>query len=535
MQYTTINTLNDDVLFFVFNYYRLDEENGWNAPLGWCKLTHVCRKWRHLLHFSAFRLGMHILCTNGNPMVDTLDHLLTIPLFIDYQDAIAPITQQDEFAIHHALLLRDRVRRIDLHLPPSSLHMFLPLMDGPFSMLEYLSLSYTDAGDPTLVLPKTFLAPNLRQLTLFGINIPNHLQLLFSTASLVTLVLTDIRASGYFLPGLLVARLQSLPHLETFSIRFFVLIPHPSTERELSGKQGATVTLPNLKNLAFQGVSAYLDCLVAQIKTPLLERVDITLFHETGFELPCLSHFTNTIEGLKFPIANISFGHDMVSVITDYHDSRWYNGRFALHVMYGQIDWQIDCAARICNTLMPALLGVEELRLKFREQMMPTEWENGGIDGRMWHRLLRVFVGVKELHICAALSQELSRALQVGDVGSDPGLLPGLREIVSEFKGRVVKDLFSSFIRARQIVGHPVRYSPPTCRAKARFACALSHSLLSTFLTAIILIWNIIPTDTASPDDPNEISFSRGEILDIVDNTGKWWQAEKEDGTAGSM
>jgi len=38
---------------------------------------------------------------------------------------------------------------------------------------------------------------------------------------------------------------------------------------------------------------------------------------------------------------------------------------------------------------------------------------------------------------------------------------------------------------------------------------------------------------TASPDDPAEISFSKGEILDIVDNNGKWWQARKEDGTTG--
>ncbi|KAG9121334.1 Transmembrane osmosensor [Ceratobasidium sp. 392] len=38
---------------------------------------------------------------------------------------------------------------------------------------------------------------------------------------------------------------------------------------------------------------------------------------------------------------------------------------------------------------------------------------------------------------------------------------------------------------------------------------------------------------TASPDDPAEISFSKGEILDIVDNNGKWWQARKENGATG--
>lgn len=41
-------------------------------------------------------------------------------------------------------------------------------------------------------------------------------------------------------------------------------------------------------------------------------------------------------------------------------------------------------------------------------------------------------------------------------------------------------------------------------------------------------------TDTASPDDPNEISFVKGEILDILDKQGKWWQAKKTDGTIGS-
>ncbi|KAI0778621.1 hypothetical protein BD413DRAFT_490013 [Trametes elegans] len=38
---------------------------------------------------------------------------------------------------------------------------------------------------------------------------------------------------------------------------------------------------------------------------------------------------------------------------------------------------------------------------------------------------------------------------------------------------------------------------------------------------------------TASPDDPNEISFAKGDLLEILDKNGKWWQARKQDGTVG--
>ena len=398
---------------------------------------------------------MHIQCNNGSPILDTLDHLPPLPLFVNYGYTSVTMTEKDELGLIHALRLRDRVRHIDLDLPPPAvLHKVLLLMDEQFPILEHLFLSFATKNSIPLTLPKAFRAPNLRHLDLVGLGLPKRLRLLTSAVSLVTLHLSNIETSSYFRPRLLAARLQSLPQLQELSIDFSIPITRPSAERELLGEKRTSVTLPNLQTLRFKGISAYLESFVAQIRVPHLEWLVITLFNQITFTLPHLSRLINMTEESKLLASRVYFDPNEVSIITARHGSPWFDpAPLLLRVTCTQLDWQIDCAAQICDALIPMLSDVERFRLTYYYTKIPTEWQNGGIDATTWHELLRSFTGVKELYIESELSEELSRALQLGDVGSDPGFLPNLRSI------NAADNQFTAFINTRQVVGRPVRFS----------------------------------------------------------------------------
>ena len=235
-------------------------------------------------------------------------------------------------------------------------------MEGRFPILENLSLLFTVGQFTDHTLPKAFLAPNLRHLNLSGVGIPKRLRLLTSTVSLVTLQLRNISTSSYFLPKLLVARLSSLPQLELLSIGFSIPIPRPSAERELLGEIGTPVTLPNMKWLDFKGVGIYLDCLIAQIRAPLLERLHITLFNQIAFALLHLWHLMNSKEAFRLPTARVCFGNHEITISTNRPSSRLYDAPSRLCVKCKQFDWQIDCAAQCAYT---HTIRCRELRARF--------------------------------------------------------------------------------------------------------------------------------------------------------------------------
>ena len=455
-----IHWLNDDIFLSIFNCYRLDEGNGWNDRLGWRNLFQVCQRWRYLIYACSSHLGMHIQYTNGSPMVNTLDHLPLLPLFVYYSSHhFAPtVPKQDELGIYHALRLNSRIRHIELDLPPSMLDKVLMLMDEYFPILEHFSLSLSFPADSghrlPITLPKAFVAPNLLHLTLFGIGLPKRLRVLTSTIFLVTLTLSRIHTS-YFRPRLLVARLRSLPLLEELTISFSIPIPRPGTESELLGERGPPITLPSLKILWFHGVGAYMESLVAQIRLPLLEQLYVRLFNQIALMLPHLFYLINSTKAFKLASATVGFHHDEVCIST-VHDHGKGRIPFSLSVRCKPLDWQIDCAAQICHGLIPTLSSVEELTLYHANQqvILPTEMRNGAIDSTTWHDLLRTSIGVKKLFIYNVLSEELSRALEVDEVGTDPGFLPNLQFIYAR------RNRFTSFIDTRQVAGRPVQWYP---------------------------------------------------------------------------
>jgi F-box-like len=451
--YTYIDMLNDDVLLKIFNHYRLSDEENWNRQLRWCKIAHVCRRWRHLIYTSFSLLNIKIHFTNGTHAIDLMAHLPPLPLVINYQHKGGAKEEENTLL---ALKHRGRIHNVMLQAPSQSLHKLLVPMDEPFTILEHLSILSTCNEDTSPILPRTFLAPNLRHFALHGVGLPTGLPLLASTFALVTLSLTQIRPSVYFRPEHLVTHLQHLPQLEELSIGFLTPMPRPNGEAELLRGPVTRVTVPSLKRLIFRGVAAYLEGLIARISSPLLERLNITLFNQLVHTLPHLSDFTSSTEGFRRPVGNVTFGKDAVSMFIG-HRKEPDDRSLGLQISCKEFDWQIDSAAQVCRALMLVFSFVEELTLGLNEREVPSWSQNDAVDRVVWHELLEPFSGVKRLHVGGTLAQKLSSALNADNSGLIPDLLPELQEIVSGPIDSRTYNAFTAFLGVRRFAGRPAR------------------------------------------------------------------------------
>ena len=458
---THIRLIDDDSLLRIFSCYRFEDEDDWHHRHTWWRLAHVCRRWRYLIYHSPYHLGMSLILTNDSPSIDTLSHLPPLPLVIDYSDRTRTLERKDEDNICLGLQWNDRVRQVAIQAPSPSLHILLEPMNNPFPRLGDLSLFSTTTEEMGLVLPEAFQAPFLNRLSLHGIGPPKGLSSLSSMIALSTISLTHIQHSCYFTPWHLIIQLQGLPHLEELSIGFAVPIPLPSSERELLPTPIPPVTLPALRRLTFRGVSVYLDNLVAQINTPLLERLSLTLLFELAFTLINLTEYIPRTKGFGCLVARVIFNKAAASIDAGYDEQLGVEkSGFHVNVDCKPLDWQIDSAMQIVSVIRKVLSTIEELTLDLDVNGIPLDWENT-LDSVMWHELLLPFIRAKKLHIGSSLALELSRALELVAEGLVPELLPELQELDVTLENDHAKKAFSRFIETRESTGRPVHLWTP--------------------------------------------------------------------------
>jgi hypothetical protein len=259
-------------------------------------------------------------------------------------------------------------------------------------------------------------------------------------------------------------QLQYLPHLEELSIGFAIPIPHPNSEEELLPSPIPPVTLPSLRRLTLRGVDAFLDNLVAQINTPVLERLDLTLIFDVAFTLVNLNDFIHRTEGFECLVARVIFKKGGASIDVGY-EQRGIR-KLSLHVNCKPLDWQIDSATQVSIALGKVLSAVEELTLDLNVDGIPSDLENL-LDSGLWHDLLLPFIGVKKLHIRSSLTLALSKALESVSEGLVLELLPKLQELEAQPGIFPSEHALSLFVKTRESVGRPVQITyPPNSNVK---------------------------------------------------------------------
>jgi hypothetical protein len=327
-------------------------------------------------------------------------------------------------------------------------------MQKQFPALTHLWLgpNLTDA------IPRSFLggsAPCLRALVLIGVSFLALPELLLSATNLARLWYDNIPHSGYISPQAMVTGLSTLTRLESLSLTFqsfrdlpdrAIRIPHPHTR----------TLLPALTNLHFRGVPEYMEDLVAQIDTPSLESMEITLFHQEVLDVSELAKFVHRADRLSSADrAQVSYMSDRISVRLAKHLIGVGAKTLELEFLCHESQCRLSYLVQLCLSCFPAPSPFDCLLIKVQR----SSWQDaiGDLDPQ-WLELLRLFSSVKQLRLAKHVAHLLAQTLGALPAERVLGVLPALEIVFMEEPKPFgpVKEAISEFSDMRQLFGHPV-------------------------------------------------------------------------------
>ena len=425
----TIHILDDDTLLDIFDVY-VDEAQGID---GWHALVHVCRRWRYLVFGSPLRLDLRVLCTEKTPAMKTLDVWPVFPIVVLGHGY--PTLPGGADNIVAAFEHHDRVCHISLSGALTSLlERIAEITQEPFPALTHLELLLRDKSAP--VLPDTFLggsAPHLQTGSFDGIPFKPLRGLLSSATGLVDLHFWNIPHSGYISPRSMVTCLSQMTMLRSLRLGFRSPRSFPDRSDRLPSQPPPTrYPFPALTSLEFYGVSEFLDDLVAQIETPLLYSIKITLFNQLTLAVvhsPLFIRRTPKFTALSQ--ANVVFLRHTVTVSLTPEKGTADHITFMLRVSCRGPDWQLSLLDQASSLFFTPLSSLECLDIR-EDQYSRPDWQNDNMESGLLLDFLSRFSVVKRLSLSPRLARLVVSALQQLLVGSITNVLPALRDIFLE-------------------------------------------------------------------------------------------------------
>ena len=217
----------------------------------------------------------------------------------------------------------------------------------------------------------------------------------------------------------MVACISGLNRLEKVDLGFES--PHASTRRLLLSTH---CVLPALTSLRFDGSCEYLEELISQIDSPLLDDLDVKVFHQPELDTAQLAQFVDRTPKLNaFHKAHITVG---VSVSVSL--SRTHLGGLDFGITYMRSD-QLSVMTQLCTSSFLRTLIPMIKHLYILEFSMQNLYR---IASSQWLDFLGPFTTVENLY----LSRKLS-----------PHILPALQGIIEEGAMEMLPSLLNLFLK----------------------------------------------------------------------------------------
>jgi hypothetical protein len=296
-------------------------------------------------------------------------------------------------------------------------------------------------------------------------------KLLLSATDLVCLSLWRIPHSGYISPEAISTALAVLVNLKSLFIGFESFLSRPDPESRRPPPPTRTV-LPALTSFHFNGVSEYLEDLVARINSPLLNSITIIFFEQLTSDIRRLAQFMRRTTGFQeLNEVHVSFADYDVTVLSPRSDKR-----SGLKIQYEGLNWQLPSLVQSFPPFFPSMVEhlyiYEHDELSHRFSLPRTQ---GDIENMRWLEFFYPFTAVKNLYVsnaftpCIVPLQELvgARTTEV---------LPTLQNIYLEGSQRSASPAIRKIVTARQFSGHPINVSSWRNKREVRLGLGgLSH------------------------------------------------------------